>query len=92
MIEELKSSKYLLTVEVDPDVDPIDKNSLETRMNKKFSELGSTMTNLSTQLNRVTINLDTMYDRLCSDAKTSDGFVKKSDEQSENDSDNDSDE
>ena len=92
IVEELKSSKYLLSVEIDPDVDPIDKDTLETRMNNQFKKVGSTITTVQTQLNRVALNLDTMYDRLCSDAKASRVFVKTSDEQSDNEDNDDSDE
>ena len=92
IVEELKSNKYLLSVEVDPDVDPIDKDTLETRMNDQFKRSRLDHASLQTQLNRVALNLDTMYDRLCSDAKSSKVFVKTSDEQSDNEDNDDSDE
>ena len=61
-------------------------------MNDKFKKVGSNLTIIQTQLNRVALNLDTMYDRLCSDAKASKVFVKTSDEQSDNEDNDDSDE
>ena len=63
---ELQAYKYLLAVDVDPDVDPIEKDSMEKRLTGRMESIDTRLDLLSVQLGRVCLNQDTLYDNLCS--------------------------
>ena len=69
LLDRLKAHKYLLSVEVDPEVDPIEPESMEKRLNENIQGLKERMTVQEEGMNRINLNLDTLYDRLCSDEK-----------------------
>ena len=61
MKNELISHKYLLSVDVDPEADPIEKDSEEKRLKDSIKELRNDM---HTQVEGINRNIDALYDRL----------------------------
>ena len=56
-------------MDVDPEIDPIEKESMEKRLGDRIGSLEKKMGLIVESLNRNSLNLDTLYDRLCSDEK-----------------------
>ena len=67
----MEDFKYMLVVEVDPEIDPIAKESMEKRLGDRISSLEQSMATVIEGLNRNSLNLDTLYDRICSNTSTS---------------------
>ena len=62
---ELISHKYLLSVDVDPEADPIEKDSEEKRLKDSIKELRNDMHTQVEGIKTATkINIDALYDRL----------------------------
>ena len=65
MKNELISHKYLLSVDVDPEADPIEKDSEEKRLKDSIKELRNDMHTQVEGIKTATkINIDALYDRL----------------------------
>jgi len=66
IVEEMHNHKYLISVDVDPEIDPIEKESMEKRLGDRIGSLEKNMGLIVESLNRNSLNLDTLYDRLSS--------------------------
>ena len=69
VLKRLASFKYLLSIDVDPEVDPIAQDSVETRLAENIDGLKASMVAQTTRIDRVQLNLDNLYSRLLSDEK-----------------------
>jgi len=65
----LKEFKYLLSVDVDPEVDPIEVDSMEKRLTDNVNGLKESMASQAEGLSRIALSLDTLYDKMCSNDK-----------------------
>ena len=61
---KFKNQRYLLAVEVDPEIDPIEKESMETRLCDRISRLENVMELQVSNINNIKLNLITFYDKL----------------------------
>ena len=55
----------MLAVEVDPEFDPIERDSMELRLADRISRLEKVMELQVGSINNIKLNLITFYDKLC---------------------------
>ena len=67
---KFNTNKYLLAIEVDPEVDSVEKDSMEKRLNDRISKLES-------DLSKVNANSDAQQDRLSHISYTLDNLVDR---------------
>ena len=77
---QLRDYKYVLAVDVDPPVDPIEKESMEKRLNGELRVVKDHMQLLHDRMNRISLNQDSLYDSLCQDKNVQRIIIKQSDD------------
>lgn len=63
--DQLNDSKYFLAIEVDPELDPIAKETPEERINQLQIALEKSLLRLSNDNKRISQSLEALYDRFC---------------------------
>ena len=62
--KQVANNKYLLIIEVDPDVDPVEKESEEKRLKDHIGVIEHTIDTMKDHMGRNSMNLDVIYDRI----------------------------
>ena len=61
--DSLVRDKYLIAIEVDPDVDPIEKESMEKRINARISGINADLTGMNEELVKMQTHQDSLFDK-----------------------------